>query len=374
MFKFLFPAGMATGVGSLPFIDPETALAVIKKSLPHIPHWPQLPQRGRQEHFVFQFLQVLHDTVLLIDSGDHVIFNTDASDWLEKLTRFYGYCMDAQSGDINSLKHFASPKFAAEGLYAFLSKFQQSDFTSERYLKGHIAGPLSVGLNLKNSRGRIAYYEPELREIIVHSLSLNARWQASVLSDLGRPAIIFVDEPAVGVCGSSHYITITREMILKDLNAIFSEIHAENAVAGVHACASVDWSILFEAELEIVNLDAYCFGNSLLCYASDLKNFLERGGIIAWGIVPTSQNAVEENVASLIRRLENLWEKLQCQGISREKLLMQSMITPSCGTGLLSPELCRRIYNLTAQVSDKLMNQIKNDPSLSSLTNLIPSP
>jgi hypothetical protein len=44
-------AGRATGIGSLPYTDPLTALALIGEHLPEIPHWPQLPQRGSREHF-----------------------------------------------------------------------------------------------------------------------------------------------------------------------------------------------------------------------------------------------------------------------------------------------------------------------------------
>ncbi|BBO91851.1 hypothetical protein [Desulfosarcina ovata] len=51
------PQAAATGIGSLPFTDTQTALSLIAEHLPEIPHWPQLPQRGRCEHFIHQFLQ-----------------------------------------------------------------------------------------------------------------------------------------------------------------------------------------------------------------------------------------------------------------------------------------------------------------------------
>ncbi len=64
------PESLATGIGSLPYLDSEEAMALIFSELPDIPHWPQLPQQGKQEHFVHQFLQPLVDCGMLITKGD----------------------------------------------------------------------------------------------------------------------------------------------------------------------------------------------------------------------------------------------------------------------------------------------------------------
>ena len=59
------PGGLATGIGSLPFLEPGEALELIWQYLPDIPHWPQLPQRGSSEGFVNQFLNPLVEAGLL---------------------------------------------------------------------------------------------------------------------------------------------------------------------------------------------------------------------------------------------------------------------------------------------------------------------
>jgi hypothetical protein len=46
------PSGLATGIGSLPFIDPDQAIKLIRRYFPAIHHWPQMPRRGMEEHFV----------------------------------------------------------------------------------------------------------------------------------------------------------------------------------------------------------------------------------------------------------------------------------------------------------------------------------
>lgn len=353
------PCGLATGIGSMPFIEPGDALKLIRENLPDIPHWPQLPRRGGDEGFVHQFLDPLVRLGLLEKRDDKVVFPVDNPNWPDQLTEFYSVYLAAEAGDAKALEAFAFPPASASGFYAFMEDMRSNGTGSARYLKGHLAGPLTIGFQLKDERGRLAYYEDQLRDMLVKTLAMHARWQAMELSKLGLPAIIFVDEPGIRVYGSSSYITVTREMVLNDLNAISTAIHDARGLAGVHSCDAIDWSVLFESDLEIVNLDTYQYGDSLLPYAKELKIYLERGGTMAWGAVPTLDKAFEEDAASLLTRLEKLWMELEQRGIKRELLLKQSLITPACGTGLLDPELADRIYRLTGEVSEKVRNMAK---------------
>jgi len=76
--------------------------------------------------------------------------------------------------------------------------------------------------------------------------------------------------------------------------------------------------------------------------------------VMAWGIVPTFDQAYREDAASLLELLEQLWGELADRGVDRETLIRQGMITPACGTGLLEPALAERIYRLTREVSEKV--------------------
>lgn len=347
------PGGLATGIGSLPYTEAGQALPIIFETMPSIPHWPQLPLRGSSEGFVFQFLNPLVQLGLLVFEGERVFFDVDSPQWPDRLTEFYTAYLACEAGDQEALQMFAFPENAATGFFAFINKVKEEGVGEAQYLKGHMVGPLTAGFQVKDSRGNLAYYEEQLHDVLVKTLALHARWQAQTLAALGRPAIIFVDEPAIGAYGTSSHITITREMIINDLNAIFEQIHAAGALAGVHSCDAVDWSLLYESDLEIVNLDAYNFGESLIPYAKETKSFLERGGIMAWGIVPTMEKVLEEDADSLLTRLYSLWGELEKRGADRGLLRKQALITPACGTGLLDQELAERIYGLTEAVSEK---------------------
>jgi hypothetical protein len=349
--NFFNLGGVATGIGSLPFTDPEKAVAFVFKHLADIPHWPQMPRRGSQEHLVFQFLAPLVETGLLKTNIDTWLFDLSQPDWPDRLTAFYTTCLAAEAGDPAAIQLFLPPEPAASGFYRFIDYLKQADTDKIRFVKGQIAGPLTCGLELKDQEGRFSYYHEELRDVIVRTLALNARSQAALLSQFGRPAIIFVDEPAISRYGTRYHLAMSKEMILGDMNAICRSVRSKNALVGVHCCQAIDWSILFETEMQILSLDAYRFGDSLISYSAHIGGFTQGGGVIAWGIVPTLDDPFEETPETLFERLQTLVSKLAHQGVDPEILRKQSMITPACGTGLLSVEKTERIYELTSQVS-----------------------
>ncbi len=352
------PGGLATGIGSLPFTDAHESVRFVRKHLPQMPHWPQMPRLGRQEHFISQCLKPLVDTGLIVEKNEKYFFDTSRADWPDLLTGFYTISLAAEAGDPDALDHFVPPMEGARGFHALLEDLQASGSHGIKYIKGQIAGPLTAGFQLKDEKGRYAYYQDVLRDVIVRTLAQVAQCQAAQLSQFGAPAVIFVDEPGVAAYGSAHYLPLSREMITGDLNVISRAIHSENALAGVHACEGVDWSLLFESDLDIVSLDAYRYGNSLFYYPLQIKAFLEKGGVLAWGIVPTLDDPFSEDVDSLFTKLERLIARLVGCGVTREKILSQSMITPACGTGLLPEKQAKRIYELTAGLSEKVISNV----------------
>jgi hypothetical protein len=347
------PEALATAIGSLPHREPKPALDLIEQNLDLIPHWPQLPLRGPQEGFVRQYLYPLLQTGLLEWEGEKIRFATGADDWPDRLAAFYALYLAVEEGDDDALQQFAIPPEAASGFYAFLER-TAAGMGKARYLKGQVVGPLTAAFQLTDAAGRPAYYDEQLRDVVVKSLALQGRWQGEALRRPGLKTVIFVDEPGVSIYGQSTYITVTREMIREDLDAVVDGIHAAGALAGIHSCAAVDWSILMETRAEVLSLDAYDYFDSLLPFRAELAEFLARGRVVAWGIVPTSERAAEESVESLVERLERYWAQLCDRGITREQLCRQALVTPSCGTGTLSVELAERIYNLTAGVSEAL--------------------
>ncbi|GAH81517.1 unnamed protein product, partial [marine sediment metagenome] len=94
---------------------------------------------------------------------------------------------------------------------------------------------------------------------------------------------------------------------------------------------------------------------SLSVYPNEVKSFLQRGGTIAWGIVPNDEEALaKESLSSLRDRLEEAMAPFTRNGVSFKQILRQGLLTPSCGLAALSPEAACQALELLAKLSHNL--------------------
>lgn len=344
------PCFLATGVGSLPQTDKEEALQTIWSRVPKAPHWPQLPRLGAESALIGQYLNVLLETGVL-DDVDNPKFQVEAEDWTDRMTSFYELYLGAAEGDDSVLERFGFSQQGGEGFEAFCSNLQSQGTRGADLLKGQLTGPLSLGMQITDKNRRASYYDEALRDMLVKTLATHAEWQTKKLAQFGLPVLMMIDEPELYGFGASTHITLQREQLIEDLNSICMGITQSGGMAGVHVCAGTDWTLLFDSEVQVVNFDAYSYMQSMLVLAEPLQAFLTRGGILAWGIVPTNQVIEQETVESLQARLEENIGELVQRGVDEELLRQQSMLTPSCGTGTLPVELAERVYRLLAELA-----------------------
>jgi hypothetical protein len=112
-----------------------------------------------------------------------------------------------------------------------------------------------------------------------------------------------------------------------------------------------------ETNTDCINFDAYLYGETMSLYPIELGRFLERGGMISWGIVPTTANGediLRETPRSLVERLEGHLQSVVNSGIDTELLLESSWITPSCMPQTLPIELAEEVLVYTREVSQMM--------------------
>lgn len=351
----LKPHFLPTGIGSLPHTVSDETVNFILSYFPEVPYWPQLPMRSATEGFLNQFIAPLVELGIVEIKEGKYFFNTEQEEWGAKLGRFYELYIAASEGDGEALEFFKFPEDSASGFYALLKHLESNGTGDAKFLKGQISGPLSVGLALPDQDRRASYYNLQARDVLIKTLALQGLNQAKSLARFGLPVIVFVDDPGLYASGNTAFITLKKEEIVAELNSIYGAIRSAGAITGTHSCAGMDWSILFDSEVDIVSFDAFEYFPTVTAYMDELKVFLNRGGILAWGIVPTSEDKIAaQTVETLDAKLEENISYLVNKGIDRRVLLEQSMITPSCGTGTLSMELSIKVHQLTRDLSAKL--------------------
>lgn len=332
------PACLPTALGSLPFVDPTEACQVMLQFFPDIPAWPQLPRRTFLENMYVQFSEGLPGAVV----GDERIF-VDLAQVDEDLEAFYTAYLGG-SVDAGAI----SPAYAA-GLARFLE--MQKTLAGCAAVKGQVTGPISLGLQVTDQNRRPILYDEVLSDALVKHLALKVAWQERGLRMLCHQTIVFLDEPYLSSIGSA-YVALREDHVMACLAEVLEGI---GGLRGLHCCGNTDWGLLLNLPIDIVSFDAYNFALPFSIYSDSLKAFLQRGGIIAWGIVPnTAERLAAESTASLVRRLAEAMDLLVAKGIAREDLVRHSLVTPSCGLGTLSPENAAAVCAQTAAVSLQL--------------------
>ncbi|MCX6012787.1 MAG: methionine synthase [Chloroflexi bacterium] len=325
---------LPTAIGSMPNTDIHAACSVVQEYLPEIPVWPQLPRRSFLENMYVQYSSGFPGIII---EGDRIYVSRTAGfdDSLEKLYSAY----------INA--DYSSYELTAEYAAGF-HECRKVKATPPLAIKGQVVGPVSWGLTITDENNRPIIYDEVLADAVAKHLRLKAAWQENVLRKVSPTTIMFFDEPYLSSIGSA-LISVSNETVIGLLNEVFGGL---KGLKGIHCCGNTDWSLLLSTNLDVLSFDAYNYGENVNLFSGDIKSFLNRGGIIAWGIVPTQEEVLKKaTVNNLVERLEEQWVAFNRKGLQSAFLFERSLITPACGLASLSVELAAQALKLTSAVS-----------------------
>lgn len=344
------PHFLSTHVGSLPHLESD-GLCQHLVDLLDVPTWPQLPRRTFRENMYVQYSSSLPG-VVLDEAAEKITFDT-TGDLTPALEAFYERYL---AEDLDS---FALPRSHAAGFYAMLETLKAQDAAPDGWVKGQVTGPISFGLTVTDQALRASLYDEMLADAIVKNAALHARWQVRQLQAVRPNVILTVDEPYMASFGSA-YVSLSREGVIAMLDEVFAAIYQEGALAGVHCCANTDWSVLLGTDVDLLSLDSYAYLENLALYPTELRAFLDRGGVIAWGSVPNDEqieSVTPQQLADQLRAGLNLIsEKAKARGvtITVDELTAHSLVTPNCGLGSTTVEIAERVLEAIPRTAEIL--------------------
>ena len=211
---------------------------------------------------------------------------------------------------------------------------------------------------LNDKNGKSALYDETLREVVVKLLTLKALWQIKRIKSANPDTtpIIFMDEPSISQLGTSAYLTI-EDMEVADMLKEVSDIIKENGgLSAIHCCGKCDWVLPIAVGVDIINFDAYAYLEHFSLFRKIIEKHLNRGGKIAWGLVPTLDSVALEKITleDLVQNFENSVNYLTKKGIDEKLIIDNSLVTPSCGAGSLSVAMAEKAMDLVCELSNEL--------------------
>jgi hypothetical protein len=145
----------------------------------------------------------------------------------------------------------------------------------------------------------------------------------------------------------------------QDLDEFFSMITSPK---GIHLCGNPDWDFLLGLNMDILSLDIHSNAEIFGLSTGSIKKFLDRGGILVWGIVPTGfETFSEENIALLTFRLETIWKALDKKGIPMDQIMKQGLISPAtcCLVNEDGHNTVEKAFRATKELSGNLREKYK---------------
>jgi hypothetical protein len=332
-------AGTVTGIGSLPFKSIAPAIQTVAEFSPEVPFWPQLPQLSERESIVGQGLGVLENLIEPRNEG-------------------YGYQvkegrLDAVVETLHRSRGELTPGNAA-GFGAFEDALSSGVFSSAAAVKGQIEGPITLSAYLFH-KGRPFLSDPALFAAVVFHVSQIVGWQIDRLKLAGLPVLLFVDEPALCLDAPSAK-AIPEEHRLNPLAATLQDARTRGAYAGLHCCAARPFERMCRVEPDIISFDAH-EGLDLFFTDWHALDFIQQGGTVAYGIVPTRPGVNAVDSASIFLR----WLKAASLAGDPQKFAQRAMITATCGLGLLDTSAVAESFRVANSVS-KLIRCLAGTP------------
>jgi hypothetical protein len=307
-----WPAGAATGVGSLPGTDPAEAARTVAGELPLL-HVPELPNRGPGADLVGRGAALLAEL--------HV--DLQPSGW-----RFV-----ARPGvdERRALDYLAWDLDAVETAFAGY----------EGVLKVQCAGPWTLAAGIELQRGDRALSDAGAVRDVAAAL---AEGLAAHVADVrhrvpGATVVAQLDEPSLPYVATGRVPTASGFGTLRSVGAheLVDGLRAAlpaGVPAGVHCCAAgVPFELLRRAGVAFVSFDLDLLETRQY---DALAALVEDGVHLLAGAVPTTP--LTGSVRDTAAPLRGLWRNLSHPP---EMLAQRVTVTPACGLAGLAPDAAR---------------------------------
>lgn len=320
-----FVPGVDTSIGSLPHVDVDAAIDLVLTRQSRLPAAPSLPQRTPLEGMIAQAAWGVPGVDVAPDGS-----------------------LDLRLDDLDPSAPLAGPPLGGEP-FLTLRRFLDAVADRDGPIKLQLTGPVTLGLALHAAGADAA------RAFAVAGAAVRAR--AAALLEMaaatapGCDLVVFLDEP--GLTGLLHPdLPIDREAAI-DLTSSALAVLERGAITGLHCCGPTDWKLLIQSGPQILSVP---LGQGLEGAADTLGRFLDDGGWIAWGAVPTDE-PIGSSPGRLWRHLSAAWCELVQGGCDPVLLRTHALVTPACGLAYHGTSQAERVLALNRQVAARLHDQ-----------------
>jgi hypothetical protein len=314
-----------TGIGALPHGDAREAAAFSFDQCPDLPFVPELALSGATSSTPRSLVQAMSGIRgITIDADNTVRVDVERLHPLAKV-----------------IPDLDGPSFA--GLRAFLDEALERGYCGP--VKWQFAGPLTLGLALM----REGIPTRTALDVAVRTVRVSIRAIYRVIADAlpDSRQIVLLDEPnAAALLDSGLPVPLDTAIDLMSGALAALELMA---VIGVHCCGHCDVSAILASGPAVISVPLAGVSEH---DAGSIAKFLDLDGTIVWGVVPVDRPLGSAD--RYWRELLAVWSKLEANGVDRERLHAQSILSPVCGLANHDPLQAAAVFEISRALSERL--------------------
>lgn len=316
-----------TGVGSLPFLEDDAAIALVEELSPEVPFLPQFPKRSRS-------LQMLLEP--FIGAGELIAGEGKVS---------------IQKGRLDTLRSAAKcGELEPSPLRPVWERVLATAGVSTRVVKGQLCGPFTLLSQVQYIGAPLGTVE-EGCELAFDLLLFRAREQLKMLAEVGVPKVLVFDEPVLPYLKKKDFLD--RSPLVRVFQRLVEAL-SDDATIGLHCCGPVEgdfFGVLWERlGIELLSVPIE-YSQRLITTlpASWLPPFLGRGGSLVLGAIPTLRRSEQVEPERFLAKLKAESAEL---GVELPSLLRRSLVSASCGLGLLREDEARESFRRATELQN----------------------
>ena len=332
---------LTTAMAVMPHTNVDQALATALTL--DIPFWPQLPNYNYHEDMYVQAAE--HFPGIILDMNKRTLrFSID------KFIEEYE----------SAMAHFDDPEYfdVSTTYSAVYHRFLEMDLSGRAAIRGQLEGPISFGFNILDQDDRPILFDDTIRPFMFEFMAKRINVQSEKLKRNNPNAFMFADEPGMQFVFSA-LSGYSEQKARQELDEFFSMVQSPK---GIHLCGNPDWDFMLGLDMDILSMDIHSNAEVFVLSANSIKRFLDKGGILVWGIVPTGlEKFGTENIDLLAFKLTTIWKTLDKKGVPLDQILSQGLISPAtcCLVNKDGAVTVEKAFQMTQRLSETLREQFR---------------